>query len=215
MSTRAQRVTRGASLKDTDLHDDLASISGSDDGNYPLYHDSSKHDVDHEQGADPALTSQTLNADGTPKRPMNAFMIFARRRRPQVSAENQAMRTGEISKLLSKEWSSMPQSEKQYYQEQAKLLKESFNSKYPEYVYRRRPNNSRRRRRSDASLKSADGAAGGEDGISGGDFESPTDGEEYDAKSDGSYPRNSHEPPPMYAFPIPTNVSPTDSPNRL
>ena len=57
------------------------------------------------EGADPALTSQTLNADGTPKRPMNAFMIFARRRRPQVSAENQAMRTGEISKLLSKEYS--------------------------------------------------------------------------------------------------------------
>ena len=35
-------------------------------------------------------------------------MIFARRRRPQVSAENQAMRTGEISKILSKEWVSMP-----------------------------------------------------------------------------------------------------------
>ncbi|TFK59080.1 hypothetical protein BDN72DRAFT_906167 [Pluteus cervinus] len=30
----------------------------------------------------PSLTSQTLNADGTPKRPMNAFMIFAQRRRP-------------------------------------------------------------------------------------------------------------------------------------
>lgn len=54
-----------------------------------------------------ALTSQTLNADGTPKRPMNAFMIFARRRRPQVSAANQSMRTGEISKILSKEWNSM------------------------------------------------------------------------------------------------------------
>jgi hypothetical protein len=53
------------------------------------------------------LTSQTLNADGTPKRPMNAFMIFARRRRPQVSAENQSMRTGEISKILSREWNSM------------------------------------------------------------------------------------------------------------
>ena len=39
---------------------------------------------------------------------MNAFMIFARRRRPQVSAENQAMRTGEISKILSKEWVTMP-----------------------------------------------------------------------------------------------------------
>ena len=54
-----------------------------------------------------ALTSQTLNADGTPKRPMNAFMIFARRRRPQVSSENQSMRMGEISKILSKEWNSM------------------------------------------------------------------------------------------------------------
>ena len=55
-----------------------------------------------------ALTTQTLNSDGTPKRPMNAFMIFARRRRPQVSAANQMMRTGEISKILSKEWNSMP-----------------------------------------------------------------------------------------------------------
>lgn len=56
---------------------------------------------------DVQLTAQTLNADGTPKRPMNAFMIFARRRRPQVSAANQMMRTGEISKILSKEWTSM------------------------------------------------------------------------------------------------------------
>ncbi|KAJ7240394.1 hypothetical protein B0H12DRAFT_1134685 [Mycena haematopus] len=54
-----------------------------------------------------ALTSQTLNADGSPKRPMNAFMIFARRRRPQVSAENQSMRTGDISKILSQEWKAM------------------------------------------------------------------------------------------------------------
>ena len=34
-------------------------------------------------------------------------MIFARRRRPQVSAANQTMRTGDISKILSKEWNSM------------------------------------------------------------------------------------------------------------
>lgn len=54
-----------------------------------------------------SLIAQTLNTDGTPKRPMNAFMIFARRRRPQVSAENQSMRTGEISKILSKEWNAM------------------------------------------------------------------------------------------------------------
>ncbi|GJJ08959.1 hypothetical protein Clacol_003179 [Clathrus columnatus] len=97
------------------------------------------------------LRSQALNADGTPKRPMNAFMIFARRRRPQVSSANQMMRTGEISKILSKEWNTMPMSDKQFYLDQAKKLKENFNSKYPDYVYRRRPNNSRKKRRSDSA----------------------------------------------------------------
>ncbi|KAI0039889.1 hypothetical protein FA95DRAFT_1577305 [Auriscalpium vulgare] len=99
---------------------------------------------------DTQLTAQTLNADGTPKRPMNAFMIFARRRRPQVSAANQTMRTGEISKILSKEWNAMDSAEKQFYLDQAKRLKETFNTRYPDYVYRRRPNNSRKKRRADA-----------------------------------------------------------------
>ncbi|KAI0653775.1 hypothetical protein C8Q70DRAFT_1058997 [Cubamyces menziesii] len=107
-----------------------------------------------------ALTSQTLNADGTPKRPMNAFMIFARKRRPQISAANQMMRTGEVSKILSKEWNSMDMSEKKFYLDQAKKLKDNFNSKYPDYVYRRRPNNSRKKRKPDAASHddAADGA---------------------------------------------------------
>ncbi|KAI0294141.1 hypothetical protein BC826DRAFT_1104740 [Russula brevipes] len=103
---------------------------------------------------DTQLTSQALNSDGTPRRPMNAFMIFARRRRPQVSAANQTMRTGDISKILSKEWNSMDVADKQFYLDQAKRLKETFNSKYPDYVYRRRPNNSRKKRRPDATINS-------------------------------------------------------------
>ncbi|KAE9404845.1 hypothetical protein BT96DRAFT_972877 [Gymnopus androsaceus JB14] len=125
------------------------SRSPSDDGSNYLYPaDASKieNDLDDTE-SNTTLTTQTLNADGTPKRPMNAFMIFARRRRPQVSSENQSMRTGEISKILSKEWNSMPASEKQFYLDRAKELKETFNSKYPDYVYRRRPNHSRKRRK--------------------------------------------------------------------
>jgi hypothetical protein len=38
------------------------------------------------------------------------------------------------------------QTDKQFYLDQAKQLKDIFNSKYPDYVYRRRPNNSRRKR---------------------------------------------------------------------
>ncbi|KAF8497263.1 hypothetical protein F5888DRAFT_1831762 [Russula emetica] len=56
---------------------------------------------------DTQLTSRAPNSDGMPRQPMNAFMIFAHRRRPQVSAANQTMRTGDISKILSKEWNSM------------------------------------------------------------------------------------------------------------
>ncbi|KAJ7595324.1 hypothetical protein C8J56DRAFT_381939 [Mycena floridula] len=128
--------------------DERSSQSGSDDGSSytTMYSDSVKAELDLEE-SNTSLTSQTLNADGTPKRPMNAFMIFARRRRPQVSAENQSMRTGEISKILSKEWNAMMTVEKQFYLDQAKQLKEAFNSKYPDYVYRRRPNNSRKQRR--------------------------------------------------------------------
>ncbi|KAK0460849.1 hypothetical protein IW261DRAFT_1570518 [Armillaria novae-zelandiae] len=142
----------------SDRRDERGSQSGSDDGStYNVYNDPQKSDGDPEDDA--ALTSQSLNADGTPKRPMNAFMIFARRRRPQVSAENQSMRTGEISKILSKEWSSMSPNDKQFYLDQAKQLKETFNSKYPDYVYRRRPNNSRKRRKTDASgMRAPDGS---------------------------------------------------------
>lgn len=103
-------------------YEQQGSTSGPEDSNYSSFSDASKGETDTDgesflqlngeidlKGLDEntALTTQTLNTDGTPKRPMNAFMIFARRRRPQVSAENQSMRTGEISKILSKEWTSM------------------------------------------------------------------------------------------------------------
>ncbi|KAF8961179.1 hypothetical protein BDZ97DRAFT_1228412 [Flammula alnicola] len=189
----------------SERHDERASQSGSEDGNYALYSESHKIEADLEDDANTALTSQTLNADGTPKRPMNAFMIFARRRRPQVSAENQAMRTGEISKILSKEWVSMPPSEKQFYLEQAKQLKETFNTRYPDYVYRRRPNNSRKRRRSDGgTMRPVDQAllADHQDDMSGSiDLEaaSPT---EPDDQLEASLPPSYSRPPYSMSQPI-------------
>ncbi|CAE6372999.1 unnamed protein product [Rhizoctonia solani] len=112
---------------------DVGSFSGDDDA----------EDYD----SNVQLRSQQLNSDGTPKRPMNAFMIFARKRRPMVSSEQPTMRTGEISKILSKEWSEMSKEDKQFYLDQAKKLKDTFNTRWPDYVYRRRPNNSRKRRK--------------------------------------------------------------------
>lgn len=98
--------------------------------------------------ADP-LIAQLINPDGTPKRPMNAFMIFARKRRPEVAADNPNLRTGEISKLLSAEWKAIDNESKQFYLTKAKELKENFTSIFPTYVYKRRPNNSRKRRKTE------------------------------------------------------------------
>ncbi|GJE89282.1 hypothetical protein PsYK624_053790 [Phanerochaete sordida] len=138
-----------------------------------------------------ALTSQTLNADGTPKRPMNAFMIFARKRRPQISAANQMMRTGDISKILSKEWNAMEMSDKKFYLDQAKKLKDNFNSKYPDYVYRRRPNNSRKKRKPDSEAQSpTEQSVGGDTDDASVDDPSPVDAEDQS--------RDPHSAPYLY-----------------
>ncbi|PFH48163.1 hypothetical protein AMATHDRAFT_6056 [Amanita thiersii Skay4041] len=183
-------------------NEELASQSGSDEGGSAHYAESLRTDAEFDDDSD-ALTTQTLNADGTPKRPMNAFMIFARRRRPQVSAENQAMRTGEISKILSKEWAIMPPSEKQYYLDRAKQLKETFNTKYPDYVYRRRPNNSRKKskRRAESGIGGANDHSGtpeaGEDlgSVVGdyGDLRPDTEGHQYEGPPNVLHSRLSHD----------------------
>ncbi|KAH0826338.1 hypothetical protein J3R83DRAFT_5292 [Lanmaoa asiatica] len=131
------------------LHDRGSPDGSDDDASYLGYPDPHRTDPGVDDDSNAALTSQTLNADGTPKRPMNAFMIFARRRRPQVAAENQSMRLRihtSIIRRLTADFMII-QSEKQFYLDQAKLLKDNFNQKYPDYVYKRRPNNSRKRRK--------------------------------------------------------------------
>ncbi|KAJ7110803.1 hypothetical protein C8R43DRAFT_161492 [Mycena crocata] len=102
----------------------------------------SKMLADTSDSEQPNLPAETI----TLKRPMNAFMIFALTRRPEMSAQNQSMRTGDISKMLSQEWKAMLPADKQVYLDQAKQLEEAFNAKYPDYIYRRRPNNTRKRR---------------------------------------------------------------------
>ncbi|KAK0469292.1 uncharacterized protein EV420DRAFT_21161 [Desarmillaria tabescens] len=111
-----------------------------------------------------ALRAQTLNADGTPKRPMNAFMIFARLRRPQISAEDHSLRTGDISKILSKEWATMSFSDKEWYQDQAKKLKVEFKKKYPHYVYRRKSTRRRQQLPSDSAVGRIDDSAAWQSG---------------------------------------------------
>ncbi|KAL4063869.1 hypothetical protein J3A83DRAFT_993094 [Scleroderma citrinum] len=88
-------------------------------------------DIKLDDDLNTSLTSESLNPDDIPKRPMNAFTIFSRRRQSQISAENQSMRTGEINKILTREWNAMDPSEKQFYLDQAKQPKDTLSQKYP------------------------------------------------------------------------------------
>lgn len=85
----------------------------------------------------PTTPTQKENAD-KPKRPMNAFMLFAKRYRLELIQNNPGKDNRAISVLLGEAWKSLPQEEKDVYVNEAKTLAQEQKMLHPDCWKRKR-----------------------------------------------------------------------------
>ncbi|XP_064243919.1 transcription factor SOX-30 [Passer domesticus] len=72
---------------------------------------------------------------GRVKRPMNAFMVWARIHRAAVAKANPGANNAEISVQLGLEWSKLTEEQKQPYYEEANKIKLKHREEFPGWVY--------------------------------------------------------------------------------